>query len=81
MIMIIIAPSQTIQTHLITCEWCCKPMRFLKILAIHFCIPLKQLGIQTLRMSSLCSYLPLEREIPLLQQQQQQQSNEIRTGL
>ena len=48
-------------------------MRFQKILAIHFCIPLKQLGIQTLRMSSLCSYLPLEHEIPLLQQQQQQQ--------
>ena len=76
MIMIIIAPSQTIQTHLVTCEWCCKPMRFLKILAIHSCIPLKQLGIQTLRMSSLCSYLQLEHEIPLLQQQQQQQQQQ-----
>ena len=76
MITIIIAPSQTIQTHLVTCEWCCKPMRFLKILAIHSCIPLTQLGIQTLRMSSLCSYLPLEHEIPLLQQQQQQQQQQ-----
>ena len=50
-------------------------MRFLKILAIHSCIPLTQLGIQTLQMSSLCSYLPFEHEIPLLQQQQQQQKH------
>ena len=27
-------------------------------------------------MSSLCSYLPLEHEIPLLQQQQQQQQQQ-----